>query len=302
MFRRAWGVVLEIRERLSHFDWTAIVGSFLLLVFMLLVVCPAISILDRYEHETNAANEQQRNNKGRYVLPPESANDRVAEYTLWLTIFTALLVGVSAWQGYLILRAERGTQKALQTGADQAEAAKIQAKVMVAQIQPFIALTGPCIQFQADRENNVPAIIDQPGRIESNMYAVVSIHNAGGGNARITAVSADWYLGPSDPPEIPIRLSYIPTFQILLPAHGYALRLVESKLVLTGNQLQRIQSGTDKLWFYGTVRYMDALEETYEQGFIAHWEELPTQGRVIGRGLVVEGPAAYNSLMHTKKT
>jgi hypothetical protein len=57
-----------------------------------------------------------------------------------VALFTGLLVVVSSFQGYLILRAEAGTREALKIAAVQADAAKLSARNLLRATRPYIKL------------------------------------------------------------------------------------------------------------------------------------------------------------------
>src|ERR1700739_3949928 len=111
----------EPKIRLRDIDWRAIFGSALVLAFCLLVLVPATGGNQNPGHYSAADQYDKEQAK---VVAPERADDRVATYTLWLTVFTALLVLVSAVQGYLILRAEKLTRQSLRVSILQAVRAK----------------------------------------------------------------------------------------------------------------------------------------------------------------------------------
>lgn len=77
-----------------------------------------------YSHGDRSAREQSHNqaNYGFVAGTENGSDDLVADYTFWLALFTAALVGVSGWQGYLILRAEKRNERLMNISAEQASA------------------------------------------------------------------------------------------------------------------------------------------------------------------------------------
>jgi hypothetical protein len=80
---------------LRTIDWSALVGSALVLAFFVLVVAPAI---ENYPYQ--ASSSAQANQE----TPQEQSEETTADWTIVLGIFTGVLALISGIQGYLIYR------------------------------------------------------------------------------------------------------------------------------------------------------------------------------------------------------
>jgi hypothetical protein len=229
-------------------------------------------------------------------ISDRSTDDPIALFTIVLAIST-----IGLWQqtGRLARQADDQSAKmadSIEAAKKSAEAADLQAKAMVAQLRPIIALTGKQIELIGGIDPAGRRIVANTSNLAPGFHPIVTVHNAGPGNAFIESVSCDWFMG-RDPPVIPIRGHYSPTFRILKPDQTYVLDLAQHALAFLPTWRARIDLGEEWLWLYGSVRFKDILGSVFEQGFIAHWDQVSTAPNQAARGLVVEGPAAYNSLV-----
>jgi len=78
------------------------------------------------EREGSTNNSKEKSPK---IGDTESADDRIAKYTLWLAILTGALVVVSGFQGYFLIRADRTARITADATGKMAEAVNIQARV-----------------------------------------------------------------------------------------------------------------------------------------------------------------------------
>jgi hypothetical protein len=195
MFRQSFERTLKwLRANRGLF----IVGA-LFTVWLSLIVFHVITPKENIQQCTYS-NTDQRKEECKSIAPPVSAEDRLAEYTFWLTMFTAALVGVSAWQGYLILRAEGGTKAALKIGANQAKATELMARNMLRVQKPFLNL----VDLRLDTmEGSVsgPVVYEDGERVLVSLKG--NLENVGSGIAIIRAARFDWNydlkIGPMPP-------------------------------------------------------------------------------------------------------
>ena len=83
----------------------------------------------------------ERGSKAGHPPPaPESAEDRIADYTGWLAAFTPALAGVSSIQIYFLIRADK-------TARITAEAAKVSAEMVTNIERAFVFIEGSEITF-----------------------------------------------------------------------------------------------------------------------------------------------------------
>lgn len=72
----------------------------------------------------------QAGGKGASVIAPKPADERIADYTWWLTFFTAVLGGASIIQGFFLLRADKTARIAANAARDTANEMSRNAELM----------------------------------------------------------------------------------------------------------------------------------------------------------------------------
>src|ERR1700733_13885854 len=98
MHRRFVETVQRVRQWLSQFDWAAIIGSALALAFLIIVLLPVAREREYQPNQYPAAEPTEQ------ASIQDRSAERVAIYTGWLAIFTALLTIVSAFQLWFLNR------------------------------------------------------------------------------------------------------------------------------------------------------------------------------------------------------
>ena len=146
------------------------------------------------------------------------------------------------------------------------------------------------------------------GAIEQNRFrALVYFTNSGRSRSRMSELCVEWIVVPrpadrnADPPETPVYVNRVGTNHIFAADQTLAIKWMggnNSLVSLTPEQRLAINSNAAWLWIYGSFVYADFMDETYDAGFVAHWEAIA--GGTIGpaplpnpRGIVLEGPPAY---------
>ena len=159
-----------------------------------------------------------------------STNDRVAAYTLWLALFTAALVIVSAIQIGFLIRADYYTQRSLQLTR-----------------QEFAATHRPRV---------VVRVIQGPSEHNRRLNAEVIVANIGESAAIITGWNFDlkyWPIGRAAPPII--NAGSMQPFSLRSgQRHTFRVRSFEE---FTDLDRFAEASGTKSLYLLGLIRYRD---------------------------------------------
>jgi hypothetical protein len=144
-----------LNETQKALAWFALLGC--------LAVAIGFELNDAARYQAAHNNYTQPNKKSEYVAASESADDRIARYTLWLAIITGGLVGVSAFQGYFLIRADRTATRTSEATAGLVNTGRAQVRAYVhinsAKIDfitpPFIH---PLIGINASNSGQSPAL------------------------------------------------------------------------------------------------------------------------------------------------
>lgn len=81
----------------------------------------AASVLPSRDQQETQQSKSDAAKKTEQVIKSESADDRIALYTLWLAILTGGLVFVSGFQGYFLLRTDKTAAKSADAARKSAE-------------------------------------------------------------------------------------------------------------------------------------------------------------------------------------
>jgi hypothetical protein len=174
----------------------------------------------------------------------ESADDRVARYTLWLAILTGGLVMASAFQGYFLIRSDKTTSIA-------ANAADLNARAALALQLPLIQVTPTPLGHSLVGQNEFCSV------------HFVDIYNRGETKAFPKEILYGWTVGDTLPPE-PFY-PYLDKFRFnaILEANGpRAFQMFLSlQHPLKPSEWAGISKG-NYLWFYVHLIYDDFMGET----------------------------------------
>jgi hypothetical protein len=106
-----------------------------------------ISSLPSSNQQKTAQSDSGTAKKPKQIVAADSADDRIARYTLWLAIFTGALVIVSGFQGYFLIRADRTARISADAAKKSADNTRksVEAfidterpRVFISKIEPFI--------------------------------------------------------------------------------------------------------------------------------------------------------------------
>jgi hypothetical protein len=229
------------------------------------------------EHESQSEHPKDKAPK---IGNAESADDRIAKYTLWLAILTGGLVIVSVFQGYFLIRADRTARIAANAAAEGAEA-QIALEGARLTCLPTSSSYWNEIGRWADRWPNSP---DMPLR---RTFAVLFVlKNYGKTPATITGVNARLIRSREAPGNINIETPFLE-----LPGEivvGAGLRSegefkVEFSQFFRLEEAIQVQNGELNIWFNGRVIYDDVFGRVGTQvflykvrprgGFIPIWDQ-----------------------------
>jgi hypothetical protein len=131
------------------------------------------------------------------IAVPETPEDRIAIYTWWLTTFTCCLVVVSAFQGWVLIRADRTANRNADAAIKAAEAAQLQARAAVAAEISDLAVVSIMLVPYPDALPGHPDIPVQPGSLRQTEFRVI-IHlaNIGRTRSRMREFCIEWCVVP----------------------------------------------------------------------------------------------------------
>jgi hypothetical protein len=150
--------------------------------------------------------------------------------------------------------------KAAQTAAD---AALLQAKALIAAERPLIAYER--IDFVETEGNGTDSPLGRPPALGN---LAVFIHNSGRTAVRVTGYSIKTHFGqlPDKPDYATPRLVSDIVEQGDTAGFGFM-----GPIRISEEDRDAIFAGDPFFWVYGTVTYLDFLNDVYEVGYAAHW-------------------------------
>jgi hypothetical protein len=206
--------------------------------------------------------------------------DSVGLYTLVLAVFTGLLVGVSGFQGYFLLRADK-------TARIAANAADLSARAAIALEMPVIRAAPHKFSYGSSLDGEG----DNP-RIEWCTIAHLNFSNVGRTQAFPIELRCGWTAGDKlpDVPVYTLAISF-PLNLILEPKseEPSQLHIHNFDLTFGPGLYDRVRDNTVGLWFYCSVVYLDFMQTRHEAGFC--WKRYEIFG---GGGFLPDPTPTYN--------
>lgn len=214
--------------------------------------------------------------------------DSVGLYTLVLAAFTGLLVGVSVFQGVMLLRAEKTTRIA-------ANAADLSARAAIAIELPILRVRGSQIELAdidegTDLNGPYASVLLEGLPRQHSVVSDIEIKNFGRTHAFPIHVDLGFSVG-----ELPKEPAYIQTSRrpggaVIEPNEPTRME-VHFGIHLTPEQVLAVQAEETILWLYFSVAYRDFMNTRHDARFCYYW------GRPDGVGIYyfAEGapPEAY---------
>ena len=229
------------------------------------------------------------------IVSPKSAEDRIADYTWWLSAFTLGLAVVSSFQIYFLIRADKTARLMAQTAQRQTEkmgewANSAEKQMLIAGQQTDIQLKQHAIgrlQFIADKRPRLHVrhvivgtpLACGPNKITGSLVVV----NQGGTEARIvdSRCRVLWEsVGlPMQPPlndarSLPL---HSPNDGPIVAGASRVYPITATELLLDAYR-HNIESRGIKLYVMGYIRYADLDEKERFMGFCREYEPPPVTG------------------------
>jgi hypothetical protein len=189
---------------------------------------------------------------------PANAIDR---YTLLLAGFTGLLVLISVWQGYFLLRADKTARGAADAATKAAEAADLNARAAIGVELPRLEL------FRASWGSGVMSAVD---KLQGGNLTVI-LRNYGRTGAHIiedciTADIPEYDFMPDDPTYPVFGVEKAEIGKVIEPTEGHLI-FGQGKLTILPSQADSVLRGEKTLYVYGYVKYRDFLGDTWRSKF-----------------------------------
>jgi hypothetical protein len=236
--------------------WIA-AGGFLLAMFALDWFSPSPLLTETNYQQTYGETNEQREG----IASGESSDNRIADYTLVLAVFTGVLAAISIWQGMLLRKADETARVSANAAKQSADATLIAERCYVypevtddgalhkvARDSRIYWLNGdapspiaPVIKFRIKNYGKTPAILKE-------VFAAVGIWPVG----------AEFGVGIKDP----VIAEKESTRDISLAAERG----------LTANEWAGLLAYTDFLVFIGRITFQDIWENDFRTEFRFHWD------------------------------
>jgi hypothetical protein len=238
-------------------------------------------------HQASEAHSDHLEEKTKKIVDAESADDRIAKYTLWLAILTGALVVVSTFQGYFLIRSDRTARIAAETARKSTETAQAE---FIATHRPRIRVRNIVVNSpqSADGRTFEPFA---PGQIVSGQFFIA---NVGGSRADILDGHCTVFWSREG---LPMRRPYEGRDDNL-QAMGRTLLSGQSTTALfrsdrpieseASQTVGRSIAHGFKLYVMGWVTYADRNNDVWRTGF-CH-EYVPTGGFSPPRFFPVDDP------------
>jgi hypothetical protein len=239
-----------------------LLGCFLTIaVFAMGMSLSSTGFLPNPAIENNATTVEKSNGTSKTVSNPDSADERVARYTLWLAILTGGLVLVSFFQGYFLIRSDR-------TARISAEAAKLSAEAAVSAQRPILIINS--VNLIAP---GIPSI-SHGMMLPQSLKPAIGFQNFGNGPAEISAGCLEWIVAakPSDLPLPPNYKNVVPyTTNAVVLEKGSIPLDVSCQIELSSGQLDALNTSQQFLWVFGYIAYKSVLSTSHETRFCMKW-------------------------------
>jgi hypothetical protein len=161
-------------------------------LFVLGVYGVWLSPLPPPNQHTIEKNSYSAKNSSAYVAAPELAEDRIADYTWWLSAFTLALVVISVSQIFFLTRADKTARTAAEAAKKSAEVAE---RALIAGQRPFVSVTAPIIDGGLTWEEK-----------GARTTILFSIKNVGKSPAFDISVQVDQFVMGRDKPDVNTEL------------------------------------------------------------------------------------------------
>jgi len=228
--------MLRLRERCSF----PAIG--LALLFVAAIVGSSLNPPQhRAENKSRQESEIKADNR--------TADQRIADYTFWLFVFTGVLAGVAVFQLWIVWRGDRTTRIAADAAKTSADAASRQADSVVAIELPIF-------------------VIEDASILTSRSHGVeIKLGNHGRTPAIITADCLEIKAVDALPPKPRYSTDAIlPIFRDRVVERGHTYSLIR-KIPISDDEWTSVLNGGTVLWAYGYVDYLDFMMREHRLGY-----------------------------------
>jgi len=262
------------------FRWIALISALVFVVAMAGIILSSQPPIDPPQQQAAEDNQKEHGNqKSNKTLWDSWFPDAISIYTLFLVVFTALLVVVGAYQWKAFVRAEHIAAKTAQAAKESADAAKKSAEIseraLIATQRAFVRVTNFPWLWRPDHD---------PARVGKYWYDITPIvENTGNTPTVGMKIAVDYALRDTPLPDdfdFPYRA--VPGDTII----GAKQSIGANNAVILDEDLVAVQDGTKFFYIWGTITYHDVFE-----GTPIHTAEFCTQiGRILGNPLDPRDP------------
>jgi len=216
---------------------------------------------------------------------------------------------VLGFQIIYLRRTVRDGERSIEAATAAAQAATLQARVMLATQNSEVLVSAIQLVPYPDAPPGQPDPIIAPGPLATpEMRITLLVSNVGKSRSALRKMCVEWLVVPRtsadenpDPPTSPAYTNDVGIGHVLEPDRNESMKWsgeVNSVVRLTPDQLNAINTNDAWLWVYGKIDAADLLKDVYEMGFAGHWEAVAggtigTSVIPVARGFVLEGPPPY---------
>jgi hypothetical protein len=229
------------------------------------------------QHETSTYSEQNAGNQ----TAKEKADEALARYTWWLTVFTGIMAFATVGLGIATVGLYSTGEQQIAIGIKAANAADKSARASIGIQLPILRATPDKLshgEYQSGSE-----IIE-----DCSIYAI-TLTNRGSTKAFPKEVLYGWTIGEELPLEPKYRFSNTFDVHSIIEPNGTAfIKNLSGVKFLKPGEWSKICAG-NYLWFYCCIIYDDFMDETRSQGFCWKWA-----GTGMGVDWRAEKSTAYN--------
>jgi len=206
---------------------------------------------------------------GRKIAMPNSAEDRIADYTWWLSAFTLALVVVSAVQIRFLIRADKTARIAAEAAVKSASAATaiefpiVRTSWIGPEVTSTDELVRPHVPYAGAVNYGWPTRFSAISEIESRNYGRTPAFPT-----RITLGFAVTKMLP----EVPVysKTGRCEPNTVIEGRNDYSIE-THFGFELTDDQIKALKESAAVLWFYGLLNFHDVMDRPHETAFCWQW-------------------------------
>lgn len=204
------------------------------------------------------------------AIAGNDAEDRIANYTLWLTISTIALAIVAIFQIGLLLKADKTARIAAEAASKTADTTE---KALIGLETPFLY---PVTQNVDSIYQNLRSI--SSGGIAQNSVPIqITIKNFGRSPGLPASLSCVLYVGEADDEKTDYEAGFH-SGSMLAPGETSSMSISRSFGTLLGPQeCQEMLDGRRNVYLKGSIQFVDLFGSEYLQYFCLRWSHVSHQ-------------------------